>query len=374
VKYVSDNDKPIDFNVYYLAAKAFINGQNPYDIRNSEWAQLAKHMGIVNYTAPYRYPPLTAELTAPLTRLSPRNAAVVWLSISAAAFISSAWLLGRLSPASWGISLALLLLSGFVPALTTLYAGQVNALVLLFLTITLWGLVRKQPLLAGTSAAVGILLKVVPVAQLCYLGWRRRWSTLIWGMPTILLLSGVSLAFTGFDGWGAYIRHFVELSETGSLVPSGANQTINGFLSRLLVGHIVPAAIHSFVFWLSLFMVLATMALCWPIGDSALFVPLEFGLITVAINIITPYAWYHQYALLLIPFFILAEHALRIPSHRWWLFPLGAGYFFIDLHGLLWHRLERFPLLASMPFFTSLLLWGCLAWLLWVGKRGVTSR
>jgi glycosyltransferase involved in cell wall biosynthesis len=53
--------------------------------------------GITNYTRPYRYPPLTALLVAPLTLLGPCGAATVWLAVNALAMVGGcgAWQVAR---------------------------------------------------------------------------------------------------------------------------------------------------------------------------------------------------------------------------------------------------------------------------------------
>jgi len=243
--------------------------------------------------------------------------------------------------------------------------------VLLSLTLALWGLVRGQPVLAGVGVTIGALFKLVPLAHLGYLGWRRRWAALGWGVLALGLLLGFSLMFMGWTGLQSYFRHFLELGEAGNLLPMGPNQALNGFWSRVLLGRLAPGTIR----WISLgsvgVLIAATVALCWPRGDAARAVPLEFALVTVAINLITPYAWYHQFVLLLLPFFILVEHALNTPAQRWLLFPLGLGYLVTDIHGLFWHQLEPYPLLVSMPCYAALLVWGLLAWLLWREKWSV---
>lgn len=368
--YVVARNKPVDFNLYYVAAYGFAHGYDIYGADEALWTRVGAEAGMTHYAPPYRYPPLAAFVVWPLTFFPPRVAAVLWLAATAAAFILSAWLLGRLSPSPWGIPLGLALLLGFVPALTTLHAGQINGLVLLCLTLALWGLVRGQPALAGAGVAASALLKLVPLAHLGYLGWRRRWAALGWGLLALGLLLGLSLALIGWAGLQSYFRHFLELGEAGNLLPMGPNQALNGFWSRVLLGHVAPALIRRLSLGSVGVLILATIGLCWPRGDATRLVPLEFALVTVAINLITPYAWYHQFVLLLLPLFILTDHALQVPAHRWWLLLLGVGYLATDVHGLLWHQLEPYPLLVSMPFYVALLLWGLLAWLLWREKWG----
>jgi hypothetical protein len=109
--------------------------------------------------------------------------------------------------------------------------------------------------------------------------------------------------------------------------------------------------------------VLCTVACCWPFGTLGPHWRLEFALIVCALQSITPYAWYHQLALLLIPFLVLACEVIAGHAPRWWLVSLALGFLASDLHGLLWHRITP-TLLLSTPFYTTLMLWGMLAWLI----------
>jgi hypothetical protein len=86
--FVINHDKPIDFYCYYLTSYGFSHGVNMYN--DVSWEQLAYEVGINHYGTPYRYPPLTAELVWPLTLLSPRFAALIWLVATALAFAASA--------------------------------------------------------------------------------------------------------------------------------------------------------------------------------------------------------------------------------------------------------------------------------------------
>jgi hypothetical protein len=374
IGYVMIRDKPCDFYLYYLAAYGFTHGADVYGSVN--WERLAREVGITYYAPPYRYPPLTAELVWPLLLFPPRWAALVWLIASALAFAVSAWLLGRSSRSPFGMALALGLLLFFVPPLTTLHAGQVNGFLLLALALALYAFARERPHWVGAGVAIGTLLKLVPVAHLAYLGWRRQWRAMLAGVIVVVLLLGSAVPLVGWSGFASYARNFFALGSAGILMPTGSSQSISSFFARLLLpgeGRWYLADAPQLARWLgtivSVLLVLATVALCWPRGDPARLFALEFALVTTAISMLTPYVWYHQLAVLLIPFFVLAERALAQPRLRWILVPLAIGYLASDVHGLAWHRLEFCPLLASMPFYTTLMLWGLLAWLIVKEKR-----
>ncbi len=121
----------------------------------------------------------------------------------------------------------------------------------------------------------------------------------------------------------------------------------------------------------------ATAAVCLPVGRQPApprCLRLEFALVTSVVNLITPFCFYHQFVWMLIPFFVLAEEALRVPARRWMLVPLAIGYVLTDVHGLLWRRLEFNPFLVSTPLFTALALWGLLAWLILREKHRCTEQ
>jgi hypothetical protein len=376
IGYVVSRDKPLDFYVYYLAAAAFLRGQNAYEISDPAWDDLAAEMGITNYTRPYRYPPLTAELVAPLTFLSPRVAAALWLALSAVAAIAAAWCLALAldTPYRWPLALGGLLL--FVPPLTTLHAGQVNLLLLASLTLALWAFARRRLVWVGIALALGASLKVIPLALVGYLLWRQQWRAVLAGVIGVVLLLLLALPLVGWDGMVSYGQKAVLLGEPGRLFPQPTNQTFNGFFARLLTKHAEgwavadnPGLAYTLAQVAALFLVLATVAVCWPVGDVRHYFQLEFALIVTALQLIPPFTWYHQLVLLFIPFVVLTREALHARGLRWMLVPLALGYVVTDLHGLLWHHLEGLTLLQSTPFYTMLMLWGMLAWLIVRRKR-----
>lgn len=376
--YAVIQDRPLDFYLYYMAAYGFSHNRDVYemggdqtDVHSQDWAELARETGVPKYSTPYRYPPLTAFLVWPLTLLPPPLAAVLWLALSAGAFAASAWLLGATGKGPFAIPLALGLLLFFVPPLTTLDTGQVNGFLLLSLAVAFHAASRNSKRIAGVAVAVGTLLKLIPAAFIGHFALRRQWKALAFSCLSVVLLFGLTLPLIGWQGVRSYAENFLAIGQPGDLFPRGANQAFSGFFARFCspdsggwrLGS-NPALAELLWKTCSLGLVVATALLCRPAGPFSRLFDLEFALVTVAINLITPYAWYHQFVLLLIPFFVLVRRALDDPALRWMLYPLAIGYLATDVHGLIWKRLAFNPLLVSMPFYTALMLWGFLAWLL----------
>jgi len=378
IGYVIWRDKCLDFYVYYLAAYGFAHKVDMYAVGDNTaiWASLAQELGIRNYTMPYLYPPLTALLVWPLTLFPPRWAAFIWLLATAMAFIASAWLLGKTFPRSSGTTLSLALLLFFVPPLTTLHAGQVNGFLLLAVVSAFCTFVRHQYLWTGISVATGVMLKIVPLAHLGYLVWRRCWQAVLASIAALFLLSLLAVPLIGVNGLISYVDNFLLLTGAKQLVTSGASQSVFSFFARLMVAEgrrWYLANIPGLAWWLgwgvSLIIAGLTMVLCWPRNGSERLLALEFALVTTAINLVMHHTWYHQLVLLLIPFFVVAEYALAEPRWRWMLLPTAMGYLATNVHGLFWHYLEFNPLLVSMPFYTSVMLWGFLAWMIVQEKK-----
>ncbi|MDY6875938.1 MAG: glycosyltransferase family 87 protein [Chloroflexota bacterium] len=359
--YVIQADRPLDFYVYYMAAEIIARGDSPYTISDPAWDALASDLDITNYTRPYRYPPYTATLLTLFRPLGPRWTMVMWLVANAAAMIGGAWLLGQALGSGWWLSVSLAALLLFVPPLATLMAGQVNGLLFFCLALALWWMTRQQERGVGVGLALGTALKVIPLALVLYLFWRRRWRAGLTATGVLLILTLVCLPVVGWEGLADYGERAILLGRPGDVDISPTNQTITAVLGRAFPAT-SPLALASGR-WLGLLLVILTAALCWPVDDTARWMGLEFGLIVAALQLLPPFTWYHQLVLLLIPMLVVANQ-LWI-TRRWgWLALLVALFVLTDVHGLAWHYLADWPWLTSFPFMLGLMLWGLSGWLL----------
>jgi len=358
--YVIAADRPLDFYVYYMAAEATARGQSPYTISDPAWDALAADLGITNYTRPYRYPPYTAAVLIPFRPLGPRGTMVAWVIANAAAMIGGVWLLGQALESQWlPTSLAALLF--FVPPLATLLAGQINGLLFFCLALALWGLVRKREGWLGVGLALGTASKVIPLALVFYLFWRRQWRAGLIAVAVLVALTLACLPLVGWQSMADYARDAIFLGRPDVVYTTPTNQTLTAVLGRAFPTALTLALTGGR--WFGLLLVVATVALCWPKGDATRLMPLEFGLIVAALQLIPPFTWYHQLVLLLIPLLIAAERLWA--ARRWgWLGLLAMLLILTDLHGLAWHSVEKWPWLTSFPLLMGLTLWGLLAWLI----------
>ncbi len=287
---------PFDFNIDYLAAAALAHGQSPYvyTFHPAALVRLAQDYHLTAFWGAYYYPPLTAQLIVPLTWLPPQLAGYIWLGITAACFLAAAWLLGKSTPEPYATSLALLMIVSFGPAYVTLGAGQINGLMLLALCFTFYSARRNNAAALGVNVALAAMLKIVPLAHLAYLGWRRAWKAFGFGILALVLLLALALPLTGWSGLVDFARLFVD---------RGLNLPTTPLSGLLFAGRGLVIAV--------------TALACWPRGAHAAFFELEFSIVTLAANVVAPYAYYHQDVLMVIPLFVAAKNILAVKSWRW---------------------------------------------------------
>ncbi len=329
-------DRPLDFYVYLITAKIYALGGDPYTITPAEWDATAAEMGITNYTWPYRYPPHTALLLTPLLSVSPKVAALLWVSANALAMIAGAWFLAGLFTQPYSRPLSLLLLLLLVPPLATLLAGQVVGLLYLSTALGLLWLVRQRYLLAGWMLALGVTLKVVPLAMVAYLFWRKQWKVAFYAIGMLLLLLWLAIPLTGLEGMLSYFRHSVALGEPGVVNSAPPNQTITAFIGRSLP-HIATDQTLLLARTLSLAVVVVTVVVCAPRGNFQTFVSREYALIVAALPMVAPYTWYHQLVMLHVPL-LVAVMTMIAKRETWLLMVTLLLVALTDVHGLFWHQ------------------------------------
>lgn len=360
-------NKGTDFYLYYLAAEALKRGWDIYSLYPAEWQQLAIEMKVPHYVTPYLYPPLLATLIQPLTLLPPRYAFAIWSGINVLTVLITALLLSRWLTYRWVAPWIFIGLAGYVPVLTTVYAGQVNLFVLLAVVAYLYALDRDCLGVAGLALAAGIALKPIPMALAFHTAWKRRFRILLWLLIGLLILVLIPFPATGWRPYQAYIRHSLSLAGLTRMGEPGAyppNQALSGFFGRLLTYHEFggsltdnPALAKALTLVFSSVLILATGALCWPERSSKYLFALEAGLVIVTAHLIAPTGWFHHLALAFVAFTV-AWHS----ASRWEQLFLLIAYALVNLQGLFWHQLVGHTALLSLGTYGLLILWGLLAW------------
>lgn len=337
----------LDFKTYFKAAVIFHQGGSAY-------LELM-------HVSPYYYPPLTTQLLAPFSSFPYFIVFGFWFFFSVLAIALAVKLL---APDGRKLTYSLIAF-GFLPVANTLYTGQVEAFLLLALVFAYILLKKNKPIFAGFTIAIGIMLKIIPVAHWCYFIFRKKWWAAMGVVFGLVILFLLSLPFIGWQGWLDFFQvagyfgnppsmHAVHFEQ---IINNGSNQALSGFIARLITNDELAIKVWRIA------AIILVMATAWVLTFSKKqaqdHFDLEFSLVTITINLIMPYTWYHQYILFLIPIFILLKR-IEIEKSLSYLCVLGIGYVLTDFQGVCWHHLHN-NFLTSLPLFFGLSLWGLLA-------------
>ncbi len=344
----------LDFYDYWLAARALLVGQSPYD---GAWADaMATTEGLPFVQGSnYIYAPWLAVVLRPLAMMDPSIAAGLWFALSA---VTMMVIVVRTTADSQWAALPLLL---FPPVLFSLFVGQIN-LLLLGAVVAGFALRERRPALAGVLFALAAATKVGPVLLLAVMAAHRRWRLLGAALGTLALL-----AVVGIVGAPGATTTWIDtvLPSTMAMAPHHghpANQSVYALLIRMCApNQWTTPWVHApaLVPWLARGVAVAMLALlALRIGRRASegrqSEPVDAASAITAIVILSPLSWESSYALLLAPLLWLWRRTQLRPAL------VGAWLLVAAQRGLddFANHPENHPLLSAAPPLSALALLG----------------
>lgn len=361
-----------DFFILWRAAYDFNLDRPLYKINDV----LANHFGHV-----FKVPPFYGMLFLPVAEATDAQynvALAAHRGLNIVLYLTTGGLLARLLQPRLGLVAALgtigVIMGLMQPPFDTIAYGQIDIVLLLLLTVALLSLRSRRDWLVGLAIALGALFKLYPLMLLGFLLVRREWKAIGWSVAWLVLLNGIAVGVMGWQNHVVYVTQV--LPNIGGGTSWVENQTINGFLSRLLTGTMQTDPVRDPLINLLTYGCFALVA-----GTSLLlaFVPsdrrsslfaLQFSLFAVVMVLAVPAAWMHYSTITILTFVALVWYAADQP------FTLGraaliALAFALIGYGNQWSffdgtRNPGLPALAlSYKFYGLLVLWVVLVALLW---------
>ncbi len=345
----------VDYPVYVMAAYGFLRGENVYAWGEPDYARVAAELGFARYAPPYRYPPLTALVAAPLLGLSAAGL-WVWSALQAGAWLFTAWVLGTLAPPGGRRRLIWLGVGLLVPFFVSLYAGQVNPLATLLAAAAVALLIRGRAA-GGVLLGLSLMLKPLALGLAALLLWERRWVTAGQAIAAAAAGAGVS----------ALVLEPATLSlawvtSALAVAPYPPAQSLPGLTARWLTAHPYgfsladdPIAARWAGLGLAVVLWAATLAACWPPGSSAGRFGVRAGLVCAAVLLANPGTWYHHATMLAIPLAVLVGRAAHRPA--WWWAALLLSYGLVQVWGVAWHAFVGLTPLLDLATLGMLVIW-----------------
>ena len=328
----------IDFEVYTQAAQALLAGddmyQKAYTVTDRWGRAIQLH---------YFYPPFLAQTLSLFSTVNEKTLKFWWCALNFLMLIVTTVAIALTVGKSWWGSMPFprrcLVLGFFVLCFEPIYVGngdgQVTALILGLLALTIYAAVAKHEIAAGALLALAAHIKMTPalliLAPLLFGRWRMVSSFIIacalLTLPTILGQSGVQ----PFLDFAASLTHTVN------------DNLVNGYVFNLVIYRAllepfdladVSLARQVVISGLLLVAVLGTWRIRTQPGMAYL---RSLGFLTVAMIIISPIIWFHHFAWMLIPLAIISMKPAATPDESMKHLTISLGLYFALSQTYLFH-------------------------------------
>jgi alpha-1,2-mannosyltransferase len=366
----------LDFEAYFAGAMAVKNGEPLYAralvTRDAEYTSGHPTKREPEPGLPYVYLPPAALALVPLTVLPFSSAAVLWRVLSYGTLALTSFLLVRLLlPLHPELRLpaALILcvvMAVFQPIRASLNWGQIDIVLLLFVTLSMTAFVDRRDLIAGLWLGLALLVKPFLGFLVLYFVWKRSLTAVVASCLTPILVLGASLVVVDPRNLIDYLGVMSYWSGPIWSVSPG-NQSPYGFLLRLFtvnpftmpiadapwIVSVARVALAGVV--LITFTILLSRSRQLPATQQWL----EFGLMIVGMLLISPTAQAGHYAYLVVPFVALAATGGAFGWQRAGTLALVAGLWaYLSIPGLrAWsfgqYAYHQGPLQAPALFLTG---------------------
>ena len=209
-EYSGDKRFTKDFALDYVSAKAFLDGKDPYTpIRDLVVDYLHPPAEIAKDVLPGAnwHTPFKLVVTLPLALLPYRVAGVLWLLLSAAAYVGAGVLLAR--GLGWRTSSGYVLGVGslIVPVVQKdLSTGNLNGVLLLLLVAAWYFAKTRRDAFAGASIGVAVAMKVFPGLMLLPFLVARRLKVVLSAIGSAVALTAIGALALGPGRIVDYVR------------------------------------------------------------------------------------------------------------------------------------------------------------------------
>ena len=306
-------NRPVyDLVVDWSAARAFVEGYNPYSEDGRRRAQLT--------TTGNGHPPTTAFWAVPLATFSLKTAREVLLQLNLLMLLIELVVIARayrapvVWPTAW-LALGLVLSCDWIDYL--FFLGQLSQLIAFAYFLAWYSLRRGWDIRAGLAVGAACTLKVYPGVLLLLLALGRRWRALAAAAAFYLMVAAIMTARFGWESWFQFLSQL--RGDADRWMASIQNQAIHGFVLRFFhptcgpTGPTLPVATA-----ISSSAAVALLAgAAWLSRKAALTndrIDLPFALTAVLSVFTSNWAWEHYNVLFILPIAVVLAHIPRLRS------------------------------------------------------------
>lgn len=296
----------------------------------------------------YLYPPLLADLLAPVSGIPPYEAAALWRTFNLVLVLAVSILLAhmiRVSILSFEFATLLLFAFSFWPIHETLSDGQVSIVMLMLLTTGIVAYSGGRVILSASVIAIATALKITPVLLLpVFFIWKDR----KWLISYLTVSFGLVLTMIAINGSQTVSTYGTVMTAMSGGAPAMTNKSISSLVAWIYYGKVFTlSSVHGVMTRLP-----PTLAITTKIVSGAFYLlclvmvwrsrrKLDFAskattiaLFSLIIACVSPVSWRHSYTVALIALAIYWAKALQATCRRYQLvllslttFALGSNFF-----------------------------------------------
>ena len=282
-----------DFNSYYNNYIFPFSNSNPYKFSDS-----------------VIYPPFFFLFFYPFKIIPLIYSQFIWLTISVASLIFSIFIIFKAYGKSLNSALGYLVLGlsfNYFPVKFTLGMGQVNLIILLFLSLFFYFLKKEETVLSSLFLGLSLNIKVFPILMFFFLILKKRMKMLVY-----VLLISAALTILGFLFYEKQALYYF-LNFGGSNLTSWKldyyNQSLSGVIGRSFSD---PKLREYLRLIISLFLVALTLTA--SIVKRPKRNDLLIGILITVNLLLNSFSWQHHFVWLILPLIITLFYLLKKPK------------------------------------------------------------
>lgn len=326
-----------DFKTQYFVPNLVFGGVNPY-------------AGGANLFTPQVYPPTSIFFFSLFTILPFQIAPVVYTIFSILSLLLTLFLLSKNFNAKF-LSFEFLILSSLsfisFPVKFTLGMGQVNLILLMFITLSLYFLEQKKKLLSGIVIGFPIVIKLFPWLLPIYFFLKLEKKIIIGILTTIFISIFLVILFISKNIYLEFLNIFPSLLNSWKL--DYYNQAISGLIGRSFGVGKLSSSLKILIS-----VILTSITFIVLFFKKTKSYPLIFGILITLNLIINTFSWQHHFVFLIIPFFACFFAIKKLKVKKYYFTGLIFSYFLVSIN---FRNPDVLPtILLSHVLFGSLLL------------------
>ena len=294
-----------DFISQYTAGRIANSGNwgKVYDL-GVQTVQQEKILGapiLSNDFAPFMHPPFILPALALIAYLEYMPAYYAWAAIQFLLCLLSAWVLLRVVPTLGNRKTLFAGIVLFFPAFISILSGQDSSLLLLGISLWVYGLLKGKDRTAGLGLALAAIRPQIALLLALPFLFKRR-KVLWWFAAGALALAAFSIALVGVDGTIGFVR-ILGISASGEGYRTNEIAMVNflGLVERWFPG--IPINLAHLGGW-ALYGLLA-VCLCFLWMRSERIEEKQIGLAVLLAILAAPHLHYHDLVLFLVPIIAL---------------------------------------------------------------------